>query len=75
MKDNQESLKQIALTLAHHFDSLYYVEVESGNYYEYIPNDQLADLGIPSQGENFFSETKNFALSNSANIFSLFVTK
>ena len=61
MKDNQEALKQIALTLAHHFDSLYYVEVESGNYYEYIPNDQLAELGIPSQGEDFFSESQKNA--------------
>ena len=61
MKDNQEALNQIALTLAHHFDSLYYVDIKSGNYYEYMHNSLLEGLNIPSQGEDFFAESRNNA--------------
>lgn len=57
MKDNMEAINQIAITLAHHFDSLYYVDIKSGNYCEYMPNKMLISLGIPSEGEDFFYES------------------
>lgn len=58
MDKNQEALSQIALTLVHHFDSLYYIDIKSGNYREYMPNKLLETLDIPLYGEDFFSETK-----------------
>ena len=61
MKNNQEALNQIALTLAHHFDSLYYVDINSGRYYEYMPNSIFKVLNIPSQGEDFFTESQKNA--------------
>ena len=61
MKENQEALNQIALTLAHHFDSLYYVDIKSGKYYEYMPNTLFEGLNIPSHGEDFFTESQQNA--------------
>lgn len=61
MKDNQEALKQIALTLAHHFDSLFYVDIDSGSYCEYKPNNLFEGLDIPAEGEDFFSESQENA--------------
>lgn len=61
MKDDKEALSQIALTLAHHFDSLYYIDIESGNYTEYIPHNLFKGLDIPAHGEDFFSESRENA--------------
>ena len=36
MINNYEAFSQIAMTLANHFDCLYYVDIESGEYYEYV---------------------------------------
>ena len=61
MKDDKEALSQIALTLTHHFDSLYYIDIESGNYTEYIPHKLFKGLDIPAYGEDFFSEVQESA--------------
>jgi hypothetical protein len=31
MKDNREALSQIGVTLANHFDCVYYVDINTGN--------------------------------------------
>ena len=61
MKDDKEALNQIANTLAHHFDSLYYIDIGSGNYFEHMPNKLLEELDIPVQGADFFSEVQENA--------------
>ncbi len=57
MRNDHEAFAQIAMTLANHFDSLYYVDIESGEYYEYVPLDMGADSLIPKHGEDFFAES------------------
>ncbi len=55
MKIDQMASKQIATTLARHYDSLYYVEIASGHYIEFVPTQMLQELQIPQEGEDFFA--------------------
>ncbi len=57
MKKSLEVYKQIAETLAKHFDGLYYVDLESGAYTELVAIKILKDLAIDSDGKDFFKET------------------
>ena len=46
---------QIAATLAENFDSMFYVEIETGNFWKVISPALLQDLNIPDEGEDFFA--------------------
>ena len=52
---NQDAFNQVAITLARHFDSMYYVEIETGSFCEFTPARLLKFLNIPMQGEDFFA--------------------
>ena len=58
MDFEQTALNQIATSLAKHFDSLYYVEIKTGYYTEFLPTQMFTDLQIPRQGEDFFELAK-----------------
>lgn len=55
MKIDQTAFNQIATTLAGHFDSMFYVEIESGRYAEFVPTLLFEELNIPREGEDFFA--------------------
>lgn len=55
MSMDQNVFNQIALTLARHFEGLYYVELETGNFKEFLPSDTSYALEIPSEGKDFLS--------------------
>lgn len=61
MKIDQFAFNQIATTLAGHFDSMFYVEIESGNYVEFIPTQLFEEFNIPKEGEDFFALSQNNA--------------
>ena len=46
---------QVANTLAKQFDSMYYVEVETGSFIEFFHSEMLSGLNLPEQGNDFFS--------------------
>ena len=46
---------QVANTLAKQFDSMYYVEIETGNFIEFFHSEMLSDLNLTEQGSDFFS--------------------
>ena len=54
MKIDQTALNHIATSLSKHFDSLYYVDIETGEFKEFVASDMLSKLGIPKEGEDFF---------------------
>ena len=54
MSNDHDAYKQVALTLATHFDGLYYVDIKTGSYTEFVPMLALKDSLIPSKGKNFF---------------------
>lgn len=52
-----EIYNQIAESLAGHFDTLYYVDMETNEYFEYSSTDTYKNLNIPTSGADFFSES------------------
>ena len=61
MNIDQSALNQVAMTLAKHFDSMYYIEIETGNFCEFKSPELLKDLNIPKQGDDFFAFSKKNA--------------
>ena len=41
MKDDHEELSQIGITLANHFACVYYVDIETGSYHEYVYTESM----------------------------------
>ncbi len=61
MNIDQMAHNQVATTLARHFDSIYYIEIETGKYFEFMPAKMLKDLNIPKQGDDFFASARENA--------------
>ncbi len=61
MKDNREALSQMGITLANHFDCVHYIDIKTGNYYEYVHMESIDKLGIPESGEDFFADFRSNA--------------
>ena len=52
MEQNND-FNQIAVALARHFDSLYYIDIETGHFSKYAPSKMLEGLNFPSRGDDF----------------------
>ena len=61
MRKDQEAFKQVATTLATHFDGLYYVDIETGSYVEFVPISLLKEQGLPASGKDFFKDAADCA--------------
>ena len=60
MKIDQTAFNLIATSLSKHYDSIYYVDIETGDFEEFKQSDKLKKLKIPAKGPDFFSQsTKN----------------
>lgn len=55
MKIDHAAFKQIATALSGYFDSLFYVEIESGCYTEFVPSRLLDEPQIAGEGDDFFA--------------------
>ena len=51
---DQTAFNLIAETLAAHYDSVFYVDAETGSYTEFVSTQMLAELKLPEEGEDFF---------------------
>lgn len=65
MKEESERLmserdiyNQIALCLSETFDTLYYIDSETGSYFEFSSNDRYKGFQVPMRGKDFFAETR-----------------
>ncbi len=56
-EQEREIYNQIAESLAGHFDTLYYVDIDTNEYFEYSSTDTYKNLNIPTKGNDFFSES------------------
>ena len=56
MVDNREALSQMGVTLANHFDCVFYVDIETGNYNQYVHVEWMDRLEIPESGKDFFAD-------------------
>ena len=61
MKHDENALREIGLALAKHFDSLYYIDIETGNYEELIHMNLFDEVNIPDKGKDFFSDAQDNA--------------
>ncbi len=61
MKHEENAFREIGVALAKHFDSLYYIDIETGNYEEFIHMNLFDEVNIPDKGENFFNDAQDNA--------------
>ena len=61
MVKNPEMFSSVGLALAKHFDSIFYVDIESGHYTQCVSSDLIDQLRIPAEGEDFFADAQNGA--------------
>ena len=52
---DQAAFNQISTTLARHYDSIYFVDIETGSFTAFVPPRMFADLKIPPSGDDFFA--------------------
>lgn len=58
VEQEREIFNQIAASLAEHYDTIYYIDIETSHYFEFSSTDMYKKLGIPSEGDDFFSESR-----------------
>ncbi|MBQ5423407.1 MAG: GGDEF domain-containing protein, partial [Clostridiales bacterium] len=51
-----EAYNQIALSLARRYDSVYYVDIDTGNYMQYLDVMDVKKSDVPRYGEHFFED-------------------
>lgn len=61
MKDDHEALNQMGLALANHFACVYYVDIETGSYSEYVYTEAMDKAGLPVSGEDYFADFHTYA--------------
>ena len=61
MNREDNAFREISIALAKHFDSLYYIDIETGNYEEFIHMELFDEAGIPTSGKNFFTDAQDNA--------------
>ena len=64
LETEREIFNQIAGSLAEHYDTLYYIDMETNHYFEFSSTDIYKSLNIPTRGDDFFAESaKNIPLA------------
>ena len=58
LEKEREIYNQIATSLAQHYDTLYYIDTETNHYFEFSSTDVYKSLNIPTEGEDFFKESR-----------------
>ena len=56
-EQEREIYNQIAGSLAEHYDTLYYVNMEDDSYFEYSSTDVYKSMHVPPKGQDFFTES------------------
>ena len=57
LEDENRIYNQIADSLAEHYDTLYYVDIDTDEYFEISSSDVYKNLGIKPSGGDFFGES------------------
>ncbi|MBO7669555.1 MAG: EAL domain-containing protein [Oscillospiraceae bacterium] len=53
-----EIYRQISASLVDHYDTLYYVDVDTGTYTEISSTDDYKKLNVPATGNDFFADSR-----------------
>lgn len=54
----RDIFNQIAGSLAEHYETLYYIDLETDKYFEFSSSETYKSLHIPSMGDDFFTESR-----------------
>ncbi|MBO4914705.1 MAG: hypothetical protein J5449_05805 [Oscillospiraceae bacterium] len=57
LEKEREQFNQIAHSLASHYDTIYYVNMETNHYIEFSSTDVYKLMNVPPEGDDFFSES------------------
>jgi len=57
MDIDQTALNLIATSLSKHFDSMHFVDLETGEFQEFVHSERFEKLNIPKQGKDFFEKS------------------
>lgn len=55
-QSDPEVYNQIALSLARRYDCVYYVDIDTGNYMQYLDVMDVKNSDVPRYGEHFFED-------------------
>jgi len=58
LEKENEIYNQITASLAEQYDTLYYIDIETGTYSEISSTDDYKKLNVPATGSDFFSESR-----------------
>lgn len=58
VEKEREIFNQIASSLAEHYDTLYYIDVNTNHYFEYSSTEIYKSLQVPTTGDDFFTESR-----------------
>lgn len=58
-RENKKIYSEIATSLAGMFEVIYYIDLSTGGYIEFYSSQTYSELGIDSEGENFFDKVRN----------------
>ena len=58
LEREKETYNQITSSLAGHYDTLYYIDIETGTYAEISSTDEYKKLNVPATGKDFFAESR-----------------
>ena len=61
LKEEREVYNQIAKSLACEYESIYYVDIETGKYSEFSPNEYYESIKVPKNWEDFYQDTRENA--------------
>ena len=61
MTFDKNAFNLIATSLSKHYDSIYFVDLESGEFEEFVHSEKLEKLSIPEKGEDFFKTASSNA--------------
>ncbi len=54
----KERYSHIANSLARDYDAIYYIDIESGQFFELSTSDMYAAMKVPQDGKDFYEETR-----------------
>ncbi|MBR5376851.1 MAG: diguanylate cyclase [Lachnospiraceae bacterium] len=57
-RKNSERYSQIAASLAAEYEAIYYINIETGKYFEVSASASYEAMNVPAMGEDFYRETR-----------------
>ncbi len=58
IKEEREIYNQIAMSLANEYNSIYYVDIETGKYMEFSPREYFDTLNTPRSWDDFYDDAR-----------------